>query len=211
MIPTRAVIHAHFALQFSPKTKSPHASPLENPLPQRLYEQGQGPKPPLPVTSLGRHTRKCGICNHPDRDAIEQEFLRWYSPEDIARDYDIPDHSSVYRHAHATGLFDRRGTTIRVALEPLIEQATGVEVTADAVIRAVRTYAHLNNAGQWVNPPTHVVHHTLSIQPELPTAPKSARTRAISAPPLATDHSPLATDLQISNRQLQELEGDSSH
>jgi hypothetical protein len=177
---------------------------------QRAYEEGRGPKPPLPATSLGRHKRKCGVCKHPDRDAIEQEFLRWYNTEDIARDYDIPDHSSIYRHAHATGLFERRSTTIRVALEPLIEQATSVEVTADAVIRAVRVYAHLNNAGQWVNPPTHVVHHTLSIQPEFPGAPNSAHALTLSAPPPATNHSPLATDLQISNRQLQELEGDSN-
>ena len=114
----------------------------------QAYEEGSGPKPDS-AESLGRHERKCTVCNHPDRDVIEQEFLRWYVPADIARDHDIPYASAIYRHAHATGLFERRHHTIRVALEPLIEQATHVEATADSTIRAVRAYAHLDSAGKW--------------------------------------------------------------
>ena len=63
------------------------------------YAQGRGPKPDTP-TSLGRHERKCTICEHPDRKAIEQEFLRWYAPQHIAQDHDIPYASAIYRHAH---------------------------------------------------------------------------------------------------------------
>jgi hypothetical protein len=117
----------------------------------REYQEGRGPKPDSP-TSLGRHERKCTVCDHPDRDLIEQEFLRWYSPQDIARDHDLPYASAIYRHAHATGLFERRRRTVRLALEPLIEQATGVNATAGSVIRATRTYAHLDGAGQWIRP-----------------------------------------------------------
>jgi hypothetical protein len=68
------------------------------------YREGTGPKPDS-AESLGRHERKCTVCNHPDREVIEEEFLRWYVPEDIARDHDIPYASAIYRHAHATGLF----------------------------------------------------------------------------------------------------------
>jgi hypothetical protein len=37
----------------------------------------------------GRHGRKCKVCRHPDRDAIERDFLRWHSPDRIAEDYGI--------------------------------------------------------------------------------------------------------------------------
>lgn len=159
------------------------------------YEKGRGPKPDSHL-SLGRHTRKCTVCNHPDRDAIEQEFLRWYSPEDIARDHDIPCASSIYRHAHATGLFERRSTTIRLALEPLIEQATEVTATADSIVRAIRTYAFINSAGQWTNPPSHVIHHVIHVGPENPAMQITQGAPAQLAP----------GEIQIPNRQIQELE-----
>jgi hypothetical protein len=115
----------------------------------REYQAGRGAKPDTP-NSLGRHERKCTICKHPDREAIEQEFLRWYAPEHIAQDHDVPYASAIYRHAHAKGLFQRRRRNLRLALEPLIEQANTVEATAGSVIRAVRTYAHINDAGNWI-------------------------------------------------------------
>lgn len=98
-----------------------------------------------------RHARKCNVCRHPDRDAIEQDFLRWRSPDQIAEDYGIADHSSVYRHVHATGLFARRRATLRLALEPLIEQAATVRVTAAAIVSAIRVYAHINDSGEWID------------------------------------------------------------
>jgi hypothetical protein len=118
----------------------------------RAYHEGSGPKPDS-AESLGRHERKCTVCNHPERDLIEEEFLRWYVPEDIARDHDIPHASAIYRHAHATGLFERRHQTIRVALEPLIEQASHVKATSDSIIRAIRTYSQLDGTGKWISRP----------------------------------------------------------
>ena len=99
-----------------------------------------------------RHNRKCSVCRHADRAAIDQDFLRWHSPDRIAKDYRIADHSSIYRHAHATGLFDKRARTIRLALEPIIERAATVEVTADAVIRAIYVITHLDGNGRWIEP-----------------------------------------------------------
>jgi hypothetical protein len=107
----------------------------------REWREGRGPKPDSPI-SLGRHERKCEVCNHPDREAIEQEFLRWYAVEDIAIDHDIANTSSIYRHGHRM---------IRVALEPLIEQATCVKASASTIISAVRTYARVNSAGEWIS------------------------------------------------------------
>jgi hypothetical protein len=112
----------------------------------QAYRAGQGPKPDTPY-SLSRHDRKCSVCDHPDREAIEEEFLRWYSPEYIARDHDLPRVSAIYRHAHAFGLFERRRRTLRFALEPIIEQADVVQANANTVIRAIRTYARLDDHG----------------------------------------------------------------
>jgi hypothetical protein len=126
------------------------------------YRQGRGPKPDTP-NSLGRHERKCTVCEHEDREAIEQEFLRWYSPEHIAQEYDIPCASSIYRHARAFGLFERRRRMIRFALEPLIEQSNVVEANASTVIRAIRTYARIDNRGNLLDrAPTSLPAHRRS-------------------------------------------------
>lgn len=104
------------------------------------------------TSSQGRHSRKCNVCRHADRAAIDQDFLSWRSPDRIAADYGIADHSSIYRHAHATGLFNKRARTVRLALGPLIEQVANVEVTADAVIRAIYVVSHLDDDGHWAVP-----------------------------------------------------------
>ncbi len=110
------------------------------------------PRSSNPRPRDSRHSRKCNVCRHPDRGAIEQAFLRWRSPDQIALDYGIADHSSVYRHVHASGLFARRRATLRLALEPLIERACEVRVTAANIVSAVRLYAQLNDSGEWVGP-----------------------------------------------------------
>jgi len=127
-----------------------------------LSEHDDQPPPPLPrgkttgtkrrSPAPARHNRKCNVCRHAERAAIEQDFLRRHSADRIAEDYGIADHSSVYRHAHATGLFKRRAATIRLALEPIIERAMTVNVTADAIVRAIYVHAHLGDDGKWVEP-----------------------------------------------------------
>jgi hypothetical protein len=118
--------------------------------PPTMHRKTTGAKRRRPAPA--RHNRKCKVCRHPERAAIEQDFLRWRSPDRIAEDYGIADHSSVYRHAHATGLFDKRAATIRLALGPIIEQAMTVKVTADAIVRAIYVHAHLTDDGKWVEP-----------------------------------------------------------
>ena len=92
-----------------------------------------------------RHARKCTVCRHPDRDAIESLFLLWRSPVKLAVAFGIADHSHIYRHAHATGLFARRQTTKRPP-KPAINQMILSTATPERVIRAVRLYAQLGSA-----------------------------------------------------------------
>ena len=77
--------------------------------------------------------------------------MAWQSPASIAQDFELADRSTVYRHAHAFGLFARRQRNIRAALERIIERAGEVEVTASAVVAAVQAYSKINAAGQWID------------------------------------------------------------
>jgi hypothetical protein len=60
--------------------------------------------PPDPPPSIERHSRKCAICTHPNRQAIDEAFLQQSPNHNIVKDYNLPSLSSLYRHAHATGL-----------------------------------------------------------------------------------------------------------
>jgi len=104
-----------------------------------------------------RHSRKCSVCNHPERDAIEEEFLHWRSPHAIGDHYDIHK-KAIYRHAHAMGLFARRRGNVRSVLEHLIEQAEHAPVTGQTIINAVRALTCLQDDGRWVEPPRRVIY-----------------------------------------------------
>ena len=112
------------------------------------------PKTINPI-SLGRHSRNCTVCTHEYREAIEREFVNWTGPKANARGFGL-DRASVYRHAHAFGLFANRQRNIRAALEKIIEKAGEVEVTSAAVVAAVQAYAKINAAGQWVDRSEHL-------------------------------------------------------
>ena len=114
---------------------------------RRTGQKDSGPTAPV---NLGRHRRNCTICAHAEREEIESRFVAWQSPAAIAGEYGLADRTSVYRHAHALGLFGRRQRNIRAALERIIEKSGEVEVTASAVVGAIQAYAKINAAGQWI-------------------------------------------------------------
>ncbi|MFY9532104.1 MAG: hypothetical protein WBC04_21500 [Candidatus Acidiferrales bacterium] len=126
--------------------------------------------PPITPTSLARarHQRICTICHHEDRYWIEQDFLHWVSPPEIARHYELPDRFTVYRHAHALGLFALRKRKLRSALEFVIESADRVQPTAAGPVCAIRAYARITDDGEWIDTPKHVIfsHETVSVYPE---------------------------------------------
>lgn len=101
--------------------------------------------------SLGRHQRNCTVCSHAQREEIESDFIAWRSPATITAEYGLADRTSVYRHAHALGLFAKRQRNIRAALDRIIEKAGEVDVTASALVAAIQAYAKINAAGQWVD------------------------------------------------------------
>lgn len=105
--------------------------------------------------SADHHERHCSICEHPERDEIEAEFVEWFYPGQIAHRHDV-ERRALYRHAHATGLYARRDANLRFALAALIECCHEAEVSGDTVVRAVRAYTRVNSEGQWIEPPTRV-------------------------------------------------------
>ena len=97
-----------------------------------------------------RHEQNCKICNHPNRDEIEQDFCEWKSVVVISREYKL-NRVALYRHARAVGLFARRDRNIKAALGRLIERGYKVRVTAAAVISAIQAYAKINSTGEWID------------------------------------------------------------
>jgi len=90
------------------------------------------------------------------REQIENDFAAWKSPAKIVKECGLRDRASIYRHAHATGLFEKRRRNVRAALERIIEKADEVEVTASAVVAAVQALAKINAQGQWVERSEHI-------------------------------------------------------
>src|SRR5215467_3851693 len=111
---------------------------------------------PTKLVNSGRHAAECKICAHAHRHEIERDFINWHSPASIAKQYGLRNRSTVYRHAHAVGLFPKRERNVRAALEKIIERAGEVDVTASAVVAAIQAYSKINAAGQWVDRSEHV-------------------------------------------------------
>lgn len=143
-------------------TLTPLAEPSAEPQPIRrsaeTRKRGRRPKAitaaqaPHPAPDPERHARKCSICNHPERDAIDAAFLQWRSGEWIALNFEITNRRFIYRHAHATGLFERRRLNFRCALENVLERGDQVSLTGAGFVSAIRAYASLDDAGHWNEP-----------------------------------------------------------
>jgi hypothetical protein len=101
------------------------------------------------TSRASRHELQCSICSHAERGEIEREFTSWASPNRIAKAHKV-SRDAVYRHAHALGLFEKRRTNVRAALERIIECSGDVKVNAAAVVAAVGAYARINARGEWV-------------------------------------------------------------
>ncbi|MFZ0638358.1 MAG: hypothetical protein WAN10_10990 [Candidatus Acidiferrales bacterium] len=148
-----------------------------------------------------RHCRKCKICNHPDRETIEELFINWHTPQSIRSEFAIYhpfDWCAVYRHARAVGLYAKRSNNLRAVLDLLLEGVTNVSPTAHGIIAAVRAYSCLTEANQWVEPEkrVHIVNrvyrHDLPAEAGLPAvpdvpAPAAATASATFAPEPSAD------------------------
>jgi len=102
-----------------------------------------------PTAKSSRHERDCSVCAHPDRREIEREFCEWKPLAAISRERKL-SRPALYRHAHATNLFESRDKNIRAALSHFIERGYKVRVTASSFIAAIQAFAKINAAGEWI-------------------------------------------------------------
>ena len=133
-----------------------------------------------PVT-LEHHSRKCAIRNHPKRADLEEDFVSWRNAQLIKIDYDLPNFRTIYTHARAAGLYQRRCENLRFAAELLIEYADQVEPSPDTILRAIQICARLNGKGVWVEPPKHVI-FSPSVNPAAPAPELQAPVREPESP-----------------------------
>lgn len=155
--------------------------------------QNQDPVAIQPQTkrpaSLRLHERQCKICRHPDRATIEEDFRRWREPYYIVEEYSLPSRSALYRHAQATGLMARRRRNLRGVAERILENVGNATFTADAILRAMRVFAHITEDGKWIEPPKRtIVTHIHTFAPSAaparskPAAARHGRGRVTPAP-----------------------------
>jgi hypothetical protein len=130
---------------------------------------------------LQRHRRKCVICHHPERDMIEELFIHWHNPWEIAEQFDNDDtinRVSIYRHAYALGLDKIRRRNLSCVFETILDSASDAPPTAAGVIAAARALALcVSEDGRWVEPPKSVIVTTFlrKVDPATTsTAPSSA-------------------------------------
>lgn len=144
-----------------------------------------------------RHSRKCRICNHPERKAIEADFFDWKRANWIEKRYGLHGRSVIYRHALATGLDVRRRANLTKRAEEVLEKVDAIETpSASVILRAVETLASLNERGRRIKPlATHRVLSTTS-----PPAHSGASSRTTVA-----HRAPCRSSLEmISNRYTRE-------
>jgi len=138
-------------------------------------------------SSLERHRRKCSICNHPDREEIEERFTHWRNLGSIVEDFNLDDIRVIYRHAHATGLYDVRRRNYLFTIENILECGEDIELTASAYIKAVRAYACLCDTVRWTEPATRVQHDYHIHTDSSAAAPPHPVSDPLSSPHSATD------------------------
>ncbi|MFZ0638170.1 MAG: hypothetical protein WAM59_00605 [Candidatus Acidiferrales bacterium] len=109
---------------------------------------------------LARHRRKCTVCHHPEREAIEDLFIHWHSPEAICNIFNDKGIGwiAVYRHAYALGLDEVRRRNLRFVFEHILDQADQITPTPASIIAAAHALgACVNDTGQWHEPPRRVL------------------------------------------------------
>ena len=139
----------------------------------------------LQILIFERHSRRCIICHHPDREAIEEEFVHWRAPWKLSQDYKLNDYRTVYRHARAAGLLLQRRERLHSALDAFVESVDDVTFTGDTILRAMRAYSCIDSHGRWTEIPTQVQFSTSTDPqpPQPPTRPSNVGSDVIDIDP----------------------------
>ena len=168
----------------SPKTNRKHSVKRSVKKPNRINRQRRLQKQ-LQALILERHSRRCIICHHPEREAIEEEFVHWRAPWKLSQDYNLNDYRTVYRHARAAGLLLQRRERLHSALDAFVESVDDVTFTGDTILRAMRAYSCIDSHGRWTEIPTQVQFSTSNDAhpPQPPTGTSNVGSNVIDIDP----------------------------
>jgi|HubBroStandDraft_6_1064221.scaffolds.fasta_scaffold298892_2 hypothetical protein len=100
---------------------------------------------------LKRHSRNCRVCRSTDREQIESDFIAWRPQSEIAKQFGLGSRLTVFRHAQALGLLQKRDANIRAAIASFIERGMRVKVTAQSFVAACSVLSKLDAEGRSVN------------------------------------------------------------
>jgi len=103
------------------------------------------------TVNLGRHAAQCTICNSPYRQYIEESWLEWRSTDTLAKAYGV-SRDSIYRHAHATGLYNKRRQNLMTAAERIIERWEYTYYNGSTVLGAIKLLWQMQGAERPVQP-----------------------------------------------------------
>src|SRR5580704_8656571 len=140
----------------SPRTSSPRTNRKKSQRKSNRINRQRRLQKQLQILILERHSRRCIICHHPEREAIEEEFVHWRAPWKLSQDYKLADYRTVYRHARAAGLLLQRRERLHSALDAFVESVDDVTFTGDTILRAMRAYSCIDSHGRWTEIPTQV-------------------------------------------------------
>lgn len=105
--------------------------------------------------NLGRHQAQCTICLSPNRQQIDEDWINWHHPGHFKDAFGV-SRDTLYRHAHATGLFSKRRKNVSMVLEKMIERVDWAPVSGSVILSAIKVLEKINRAGQEGEP----VHET---------------------------------------------------
>src|SRR5271156_2975641 len=159
-------------------------------------------------SSRERHSRKCTICTHPDREAIDEAFLHWSRNDRIVIDFSLPSLSSLYRHAHACVLWNQRRSNIRFALDRIIEKAGEAKPNAYAVLRAIEISCRFDKHGAYVEPTKRTIIEHRTVNAESISNRIALRLDTPVTPVTPTKQKPATSPRSNSNREALRLETD---
>jgi hypothetical protein len=156
----------------SPRTSSPRIRRRKSQKKSNRINRQRRLQKQLQALLLERHSRRCIICHHPEREAIEEEFVHWRSPSRLAHDYKLADYRTVYRHARPADLLLQRRERLHSALDAFVESVDDVTFTGDTILRAMRAYSCIDSHGRWTEIPTQVQFSTSNDGPPPQSSPR---------------------------------------
>jgi len=102
--------------------------------------------------NLGRHQAQCSICQSSCREAIDELFVDWTSPDELVKKYTSLSRDAIYRHAHAYSLFDQRRKNMGRALEKIIERLDWTSTTGSDILSAIKMLMKMESPKQAEDP-----------------------------------------------------------